>query len=88
MLSFFPLDVLDEIWDVIETVSEGFLTYSLNFKNFASTCRKCCVAAAKCLPILQHSVHIDIHKQTFSLLKGMEYFIVRYPYRLLTTVSS
>ena len=27
-LSFFPLDVLDEIWDVIESVSEGFLTYA------------------------------------------------------------
>ena len=27
MLSFLPLDVLDEIWDVIESVSEGFLTY-------------------------------------------------------------
>ena len=25
MLSFFPLDVLDEIWDVIESVSEGIL---------------------------------------------------------------
>ena len=24
----FPLDVLDEIWDVIESVSEGFLTYT------------------------------------------------------------
>ena len=24
----FPLDVLDEIWDSIESVSEGFLTYS------------------------------------------------------------
>ena len=24
----FPLDVLDEIWDLIESVSEGFLTYS------------------------------------------------------------
>ena len=30
MLSFFPLDVLDEIWDLIESVSEGFLTYSYN----------------------------------------------------------
>ena len=29
VLSFFPLDVLDEIWNVIESVSEGFLTYSL-----------------------------------------------------------
>ena len=25
---FFPLDVLDEIWDLIQSVSEGFLTYS------------------------------------------------------------
>ena len=25
---FFPLDVLDGIWDLIESVSEGFLTYS------------------------------------------------------------
>ena len=25
---FFPLDVLDEIWDLIESVSGGFLTYS------------------------------------------------------------
>ena len=24
MLSFLPLDVLDEIWDLIESVSEGF----------------------------------------------------------------
>ena len=29
VLSFFPLDVLDEIWDLIESVSEGFVTYSL-----------------------------------------------------------
>ena len=28
VLSFFPLDVLDEIWDLIESVSEGFRTYS------------------------------------------------------------
>ena len=26
VLSSFPLDVLDEIWDLIESVSEGFLT--------------------------------------------------------------
>ena len=30
VLSFFPLDVLDGIWDLIESVSEGFLTYSYN----------------------------------------------------------
>ena len=28
VLSLFPLDVLDEIWDLIESVSEGVLTYS------------------------------------------------------------
>ena len=28
VLSLFPLDVLDEIWDLTESVSEGFLTYS------------------------------------------------------------
>ena len=33
MLSFFPLDVLDEIWYLIESVSEGFLTYSF-FSKF------------------------------------------------------
>ena len=29
VLSFFPLDVLDEIWYLVESVSEGFVTYSL-----------------------------------------------------------
>ena len=28
VLSFFPQDVLDEIWDLIESVSERFPTYS------------------------------------------------------------
>ena len=28
VLSFFPTRCLDEIWDLIEPVSEGFLTYS------------------------------------------------------------
>ena len=28
VLSLFQLNVLDEIWDVIESVSEGFLTNS------------------------------------------------------------
>ena len=28
LLSFFPLDVLDEIWDLIQSVSEGILTFS------------------------------------------------------------
>ena len=36
VLSFFPLDVLDGIWDLTESFSEGFLTYSclLDRKKF------------------------------------------------------
>ena len=44
VLSLFPLDVLDEIWDLIESVSEGFLTYScLNTatKNLDTRTLKC-----------------------------------------------
>ena len=44
VLSFFPLDVLDEIWDVIESVSEGFLTYSfikILVSNVASEAKAC-----------------------------------------------
>ena len=33
VLSFFPLDVLDEIWDFFESVSEGFPTYFCIFKQ-------------------------------------------------------
>ena len=33
VLSFFPLDVLDEICDLIKSVSEGFLTYSFIQEN-------------------------------------------------------
>ena len=31
---FFPLVILDEIWDLIESVSEGFPTYSWDHKNW------------------------------------------------------
>ena len=37
VLSFFPLDVLDEILDLIESVSEGFLTYSFIEQFLAHT---------------------------------------------------
>ena len=33
VLSFFPRDVLDEIWDLIKSVSEGFPTYFYNEKS-------------------------------------------------------
>ena len=31
----FPLDVLNEVWDIIESVFEGFLTYSCIDKWFS-----------------------------------------------------
>ena len=37
LLSFFPQDVLDEIWDLIESVSEGFDTYSKSVIYSSST---------------------------------------------------
>ena len=38
MLSFFPLDVFGEIWDVIESLSEGLLYYSFSFARAAVAC--------------------------------------------------
>ena len=32
VLSFFPRDVFDEIWDLTGSVSEGFPTYSFKLK--------------------------------------------------------
>ena len=34
--ALFQRDVLDEIWDLIESVSEGFPTYSFYVKNPAN----------------------------------------------------
>ena len=39
VLFFFPLDVLDEIWDLIESVSEGFLTNSHIFPRTLKYCK-------------------------------------------------
>ena len=33
VLFFFPLDVLDEIWDLIKSVSEGLITYSCRYSH-------------------------------------------------------
>ena len=42
VLSFFPKDVLDEIWDLIQSVSEEFLTFTLVTCNFI-VCGDVCV---------------------------------------------
>ena len=39
MLSFFPRDDLDEIWDLIESVSEGFPIYKYGVIKVVSFCR-------------------------------------------------
>ena len=40
MLSFFLRDVLDEIWDLIESVSEGFPSYFFNLTHNDNTERQ------------------------------------------------
>ena len=47
MLSFIPRDVLDEIWDLIESFSEGFTTYSC----ISELLCLCCVEIIKNLPV-------------------------------------
>ena len=41
MLSFFPRDVMDEIWDLIESVSKGFLPYICKIHDFYGLERSC-----------------------------------------------
>ena len=38
MLSFLPCDVLDEVFDLIESVSEGFSTYFYRQNNYELLC--------------------------------------------------
>ena len=47
----FPLDVLDEIWDLIESVSKGFPTYSSNagaFYNVADSRARAYCTYSRC----------------------------------------
>ena len=52
--SFFPLDVLEEIWDLIESVSEGFLTYSCMEKYRVRENGSCTMASRKKMRSLYH----------------------------------
>ena len=52
MLSFFPRAVLDEIWDLIKSVSEGFPTYFYMY-------RQSCIATVR-----DHlKLHIFFHRK-------------------------
>ena len=48
VLSFFPLDVLDAIWDLIESVSEGFLTYSTQTRPITNSAHTYTIAPCFC----------------------------------------
>ena len=54
VLSFFPLDVLNGIWDLIESVSEGFLTYSYAYVRSLT-------ASSNLLPTFKDGVSIVIN---------------------------
>ena len=63
MLSFFPLDVLDEIWDLIESVSEGFLNWKCisYLKNLSFECIHLNVC-------LKYHAHIEHHTASHACL--------------------
>ena len=48
VLSFFPLDVLDEIWDLIESVSEGSLTFSYSHARTTGPSASSVIQAKSC----------------------------------------
>ena len=52
VLSFFPLDVLDEIWDLIESVSEGFLL-TLRYRYHRGSFPRLCI-----FPVSQISLNV------------------------------
>ena len=70
-MSFFQLDVLDEIWDLFESVSEGFLTYSCHYKILAKTGTVYDVSETRSLYQIseKHFVHSKGHRFDPNFLK-------------------
>ena len=64
VLSVFPLDVLGEIWDLIESVSEGFLTYS-------------CHSSSRYIDLTVNKAHI-FKSNRLSITAGMRLFLDRW----------
>ena len=58
MLSFFPRDVLDEIWDLTESVSEGFPSY-FSYLLIQSVAKHLCYK-------------LSFYNEQLSFLKGKE----------------
>ena len=68
MLSFFPLNVLDEIWDVIESVFEGFLTYYSIVKALKQFARRIPTWTLVCGP--SFSCHMRDDQEGFTHIMG------------------
>ena len=57
MLSFYPLDVLNEIWDLIEPDSDGFPTYSfIYYQRVTSTFKFNSKLKFLCLTVVTNDV--------------------------------
>ena len=68
MLSFFPLAVLDEIWDLIESVSEGFLTYSWNFLKI----NICLISVS----LMLENINNLVYSTTLAVMKETQHFFL------------
>ena len=64
MLSFSPRDVLDEIWDLIESVPEGFPTYSFKSSGLSNF-------------MTQHCNNQITHKAHSMLVDSIRFFYSR-----------
>ena len=85
MLSFFPRDVLDGIWDLVGSVSEGFPTYfNLSFylvrrwiRLYVSTFKRPCNGLTK-KAWVQYTILLFIQKDIF---RGQKEFRVLFDAR-------
>ena len=67
VLSFFPLDVVDEIWGLIESGSEGFLTYFDNFQvRLQYGVASSCISSNQFETFHRYFKHIENGHLTFS----------------------
>ena len=70
MLSFFPLDVLDENWDLIESVSEGFL--------ILPTLETTVVTPFQCIPLTLTLVPCHNHISLILIMAAILYGSLHY----------
>ena len=74
VLSFFPLNVLDGIWDLIESVSEGFLTYSFlilsgRLSDIHQFMPKSGTQCPICFKVISRRANLGRHVETHSTVK-------------------